>query len=167
VAHFDKAVPPGGEGKIKLTVRTEGYQGAVHKSAMVYTNDPVKKTIRLSLKGFVKVPILVSPRGVRLYGEEGQILTRIVEVRAELDKPLTLTPGHFNLTEKLTYSIEEMEKGKRFQIRFATIPGPPQSYSGFLRLKTNYPEKPEMTIQIKVRIQKRAEVQSPTDSTQQ
>ena len=167
MAHFDKAVPPGGEGKIKLTVRTAGYQGAVHKSAMVYTNDPAKKTIRLSLKGFVKVPILISPRRVRLYGEEGHILTRIVEVRAELDKPLTLTPGYFNLTEKLTYSIKELETGKKFQIRFATIPGPPQSYSGFLRLKTNYPEKPEMTIRIKVRIQKRAEVKSPTGSKQQ
>ena len=167
MAHFDGAVPPGGEGKIKLTVRTEGYQGAVHKSAMVYTNDPVKKTIRLSLKGFVKVPILVSPRRVRLYGKEGQILTRVVEVKAELDKALILTAGHFNLTEKLTYGIEEMEKGKRFQIRFATIPGPPQAYSGFLRLKTNYPEKPELTIRIKVRVQKKAEVKSPTDSKQQ
>ena len=167
MAHFDKAVPPGGEGKIKLTIRTKGYQGTIHKSATVYTNDPVKKTIRLSLKGFVKAPIIISPRQVRLYGKEGQILTRVVEVRAELDKPLILTPAHFSLTGKLTFSIEEIEEGKRFQIHFTTTPGSPQAYRGFLRLKTNYPEKPEMTIWIKVRIQKRAKAQIPTGSAQQ
>ena len=167
MAHFDRAVPPGGEGKIKLTIRTKGYQGTVHKSATVYTNDPVKKTIRLSLKGFVKVPIIVSPRQVRLYGNEGQILTRVVEVRAGLDEPLILTPAHFSLTGKLTYSIEEIEKGRRFQIRFTSNPGSPQAYRGFLRLKTNYHEKPELTIWIKVRFQKRAEVQKPTGSVQQ
>jgi hypothetical protein len=167
VAHFDRAVPPGGEGKIKLTIRTKGYQGTLHKSATVYTNDPVKKTIRLSLKGFVKVPIIVSPRQVRLYGQEGKILTRLVEVRAELDEPLILTPAQFSLTGKLNYSIEEIEQGKRFQIRFTTTPGSPQAYRGFLRLKTNYPEKPEITVWIKVRIQKRADAQKPTGSPQQ
>lgn len=167
MAHFDKAIPPGGEGKIRLTVRTTGYQGNLHKSARVYTNDPTKSVIRLSLKGFVKVPILLSPPRVRLYGKEGQSLTRIIEVRAELDKPLILTPGHFNLVEKLTYSIEEIEKGKKFQIRFTTTNSSPQSFRGFLKLNTNYPEKPEITIWIKVRIQKKAEVQRKPSSKQQ
>jgi len=167
VAHFDKAIPPGGEGKIRLTVRTTGYQGNIHKSARVYTNDPTKSIIRLSIKGFVKVPILVSPRQVRLYGKEGRSLTRAIEIKSELDKPLILTPGHFNLTEKLTYSIEEIEKGKRFQIRFTITDSSPQAFRGFLKLNTNYPEKPEITIWIKARIQKKAEVQRMPDSKQQ
>ncbi len=167
MANFDKAIPPGGEGKIRLTVRTRGYQGNIHKSARVYSNDPTKSIIRLSVKGFVKVPILVSPYRVRLYGKEGQSLTRIIEVSAELDKPLILTPGHFNLTEKLTYSIEEIEKGKRFKIRFTTTNSSPQSFRGFLKLNTNYPEKPEITVWIKVRIQKKAEAQRMSGSTHQ
>jgi hypothetical protein len=167
VPDFDKAIPPGGEGKIRLTVQTRGYQGNIHKSASVYTNDPAKSIIRLSLKGFVKVPILVSPPQVRLYGKEGQSLTRIIEVRSELDKPLILTPGHFDLTEKLTYSIEEIEKGKRFQIRFTTTNSSAQSFRGSLKLNTNYPEKPEITVWINVRIQKKAEGQRKPDSTHQ
>ena len=164
---FDKAIPPGGEGKISLTVRTRGYQGNIHKSARVYTNDPTKSIISLSVKGFVKVPILVSPPRVRLYGKEGQSLTRMIEVRAGLDKPLILTPGHFNLTEKLTYSIEEIEKGKRFQIRFTATHSSPQSFRGFLKLNTNYPEKPEITLWIKVRIQKKADAQKKRGAKQQ
>jgi hypothetical protein len=153
VAHFDKAVPPGGEGKIKLSVRTRGYQGAIEKSAKVYSNDPKNPLTRLSLKALVKVPIYLSSRYVYLYGKEGEAITRVVEVRAELDRPLTLTPYQFNLGEKLTYKIEEIEPGKRFQIRFKTIPISPQTYRGFLKLKTNYPEKPEITLWIRGRVQ--------------
>lgn len=111
--------------------------------------------MRISLRGIVKVPIKVMPRYVRLYGKEDQIITKTIEVSADLDKPLALTPAHFNLDEKVVYKIEEIEKGKKFNIRFKTLPSPPQAYRGFLRLKTNYPEKPELTIWIRVRIQRR------------
>lgn len=79
---------------------------------------------------------------------EGQSTTRVVDVRAELDRPLELTPTKFNLAEKLTYTIEEIEKGRHFQIRFTTLPGPPQTYRGYLKLKTNYPETPKITIRV-------------------
>jgi hypothetical protein len=163
VPDFDRVIPPGGEGKIKLTIRTKGYQGNIHKSARVYTNDRANSVIRLSVKGFVKVPILVSPRQIRLYGKEGQTLTGAVEVRAELDRPLTLTPSQYDLTEKVAYSIEETEKGKGFKIHFTTIASSPQVYRGVLKLKTNYPEKPEVTVWIKVRIQKKAKKPNQTD----
>ena len=39
MASFDKAIPPGGEGKITLSVDTRGYQGKIHKTARIFTND--------------------------------------------------------------------------------------------------------------------------------
>jgi hypothetical protein len=79
---------------------------------------------------------------------EGQRITRVVDVRAELDRPLELTLIRFNLAEKLTYTIEEIEEGRHFRIRFTAIPSPPQTYRGYLKLKTNYPETPKITIRI-------------------
>lgn len=38
--------------------------------------------------------------------------------------------------------------------RFTSIPGPAGTYRGVLRLKTNYPEKPEITIPIRARFRK-------------
>ena len=111
--------------------------------------------MKLSLRGFVKVLIKVTPTQARLNGRENQIITRIVKVEADLDKPLELTPIHFNLDKKVTYTIEEIEKGRKFNIHFTTVPSPPQAYRGFLKLKTNYAEKPELTIWIRVRIQKK------------
>jgi len=110
--------------------------------------------VALSVKAFVKVPIYLSHRYVNLRGTEDQSLTRVVEIKAGLDKPLTLTPSQFNLEGKVKYTIEEIEKGRRFKIRFTSIPGPPQTYRGFLKLKTDYSEKPEITIKIRGRFDK-------------
>lgn len=78
----------------------------------------------------------------------------MVEIKAGLDKPLALTPEEFNLEGKLTYRIEEIEKGRRFKIHFTSIPGSSQSFHGFLNLKTNYPEKPIINIRIRGRFLK-------------
>ena len=99
----------------------------------------------------MKPVITVSHRYVNLYGMEGESIAREVEIRAGLDKPLTLKPIQFNLEGRLTYAIGEIKKGRRFQIRFTSIPGPPQTYQGFLKLKTTYPEKPEIIIRIRGR----------------
>jgi hypothetical protein len=149
VADFDKAIPPGGEGKITLKIKTEGYQGTIRKSARVYSNDPARGTVRLNISAFVKTPIHLSPRYVHLYAKDEKSVTKVVEVRAELDKPLKLTPDKFNLADKVTYTLEEVEAGRKFQIQFTSLPGLDKAYRGSLTLKTNYPEKPEITLRIR------------------
>ena len=151
MAHFDRAIPPGGEGRITLTVKTKGYQGRISKSARVYTNDPHNTLLRIHLKGYVKVPVLVFPRYVQFVGKSDQVISKKVEVRSELDKPLELTPAFSNLEGKVSYQIQEIEAGRKFHILLKTIPGQHSSYRGFLRLKTNYPEKPEIFLQVRGR----------------
>jgi len=148
VASFDRTIPPGEEGKITLSIRTKGYRGTNYWITKVDTNDPKMKVVNLEVKAFIKAPIFLFPRYVALYGKEGQSITRVIEIRAGLDKPLILSPTGFNLEGKLTYTLEEIEKGRRFKIRFTSIPGPSQTYYGYLNLKTNYPEMPEITIRI-------------------
>ena len=146
MASFDTAVPPGGEGKITLKVKTEGYQGAVRKSARVTTNDPEKENVALVIKATVQVPIDVSSRYVYLYSSGDQPVRKTVDIKAELEKPLSLTVDEFTLQNKLKYDIETVEKGKVYRIRFTSIPDVKESFRGILKLKTNYPEKPEITL---------------------
>ncbi len=155
MAYFDRAVPPGGEGKIRLSVRTRGRQGKINRNVKVYSNDPAGSIVRLGITASVRPIIHITKPKIHLTGKEDQSVSRIVDIKAGLDMPLTLTAGKFNLSEKLTYTITEIEEGRIFQIRFTSIPGPPQTYRGFLKLKTNYPEKPEITLWIKGRFTKK------------
>jgi len=149
VAHFDRAIPPGGQGEITLQIDTKGYEGKIRKKAKVYTNDPRNKLEVLRIEAFVKAVISVSPKYVSLKGMADRKITKTVRVRAQEDKPLKLEPSHFNLSNKVDYRIEEVEAGREFRIHFTSIPGNAGIYRGFLKLKTNYPERPEITIRIK------------------
>lgn len=90
----------------------------------------------------------MTPKYVYMRGIEGQSITRVIQVRAGLDRPLTLIPAKFDLEERVRYKIEEVERGRRFKIHFTNIPGPHGSYRGTLELKTNYPERPVIRIPI-------------------
>ena len=105
---FDRGIPPGGRGKITLQVNTAGFQGPIDKSAKVSSNDPVNGQITLHLKALVKVPILLTPKYVYLSGISEKTVTRVVEFKAELDKPLEITPGEFNLGQKVNFNVEEV-----------------------------------------------------------
>lgn len=104
------------------------------------------KLERLEIKAFIKVPIYLSSSRIRLSGKEGDIISREVEISSGLDKDLVLTPSDFNLEDKLTYKLEEIEKGRKFKVYFKNITSKPESYRGFLKIKTNYPEKPLISI---------------------
>lgn len=151
-AEFDKAVPPGREGRIKLKIGTKGLQGEVVKTARVFTNDPGARMLLLKVKTRVNPAIFLSKYYVKLVGKEGKEIQQEVEVRAGLDKPLTLTPIKFTLDGKASYEIREVEKGRRFIILFRSESNSPRKYRGYLKLRTNYPEKPGITIRIRGRI---------------
>jgi hypothetical protein len=137
-------------GTISLTVNTRGYKGEIWKRAKVYSNDPRQKVAILNVRAIVKEPITFSPRLVSFKASRDAKLTKTVVVRAEADKPITLQPVRFNLEKHLAYRIEEVEPGTVFKIHFTTIPGPPGTYWGLLKLKTNHPEWSGISIQLKV-----------------
>jgi hypothetical protein len=148
VASFDRSIPPGGEGKITLILRIKNYEGVLNRTAKVYTNDPAEPVITLSLKASITAPISISPPYVSFYGIAGETLSLPVEIKAGLDKPLSLEPGKSNLEDKVTYRIEESEKGRRFTILFTNVPGPAETFRGYLNLKTNYDAKPLINIRV-------------------
>ena len=152
MASFDRIIPPGGEGKITLSVDTKRYNGNIRKTATVYTNDPEKAGLTLGIRAFVRAPISLKPSYARLYGKVNATITNSVEITAGLDKPLKLEPNRFSLEGKVTYRIKEIEEGRKFIVYFTNIPGSAGAYNGFLNLKTNYDEKPTITIRINVRI---------------
>jgi len=154
VARFDRTILPGGEGKITLRIKTKGYQGAISKSAKVYTNDPRKNIELLTINAFIKVPIYLSNRYVHLTGIADRKITKTIMVKANENKPLTLEQSSFSLSKTVAYRIKEVEAGRVFKIHFTSIPGSVGIYRGVLKLKTNYPEKPEIIILIRAKFQK-------------
>lgn len=90
--------------------------------------------------------IHMSPSYVILNLKAGETVSQVVTIRAGTDKPLELTPGEFSLEGKVTYTIEKFEEGREWDIEFTTLTDHAENFHGFLKLKTNYPERPDIAI---------------------
>lgn len=149
MASYDRSIPPGGEGKITLKLNTTGYEGKVRKAARVYTNDPKTPQEILVIDALVKTPIMVSDKMVFLQGTTQETIIRSIDIKGELNKPLKLEPVDYTLDKKVKFNIEEVTKGKHYRVTFTSIPNVGNYYQGLLKLRTSYPEKPELVIRVR------------------
>ncbi len=149
MASYDRSIPPGGEGKITLRLNTTGYEGKIRKAARVYTNDPKTPQEFLVMDALVKTPIMVSDKVVFLLGTTQETISKSIDIKGELNKPLKLEPVDYTLDKKVKFNIEEVTKGKQYRVTFTSIPNVGNYCQGLLRLKTSYPEKPELVIHVR------------------
>ncbi len=117
MARFDRTIPPGGEGKITLEVRTKGFQGKMHKKARVFSNAPKHPQVTIVLKGKVWVPIHVNPRYVRLRGTEDEEIEGVVRLRGEKKEPLIAKIASISIPDKVEVKLEETQKGRTYQLK--------------------------------------------------
>jgi hypothetical protein len=142
-----------------LRVKTRGYQGNILKRARVYTNEKGRGFETVSIKAFVNVPIYVTSRYVHLRGPADRKVVAMVTVRGDGTKHLALEESQFTLADEVAYRIEEVKAGKLFRLHFTRMPGNVGSHRGVLKLKTNYPEQPELTIWITAQYRRAARPQ--------
>jgi hypothetical protein len=83
---------------------------------------------------------------VLLQGTTHEAITGTVDIKGELDKPLKLEPVGYTLDRKVKFNIEEISRGKQYRVTFTSIPNVGNYYQGILKLRTSYPEKPELVI---------------------
>lgn len=158
MARYDRTIPPGGEGKITLEVKTKSYQGNVHKSARVFTNDPKHAQMTIGLKGKVWVPVRVSPHVVHLRGVEGEPVERLVSLEAQKKDPLEVKVASVSIPDKIDVAVKEVQKGRKFQVTVKNKVTTAANYNGSIKLSTNYPDKPEITVRVSANLRPVLEV---------
>jgi hypothetical protein len=129
----------------------------IEKTARVFSNDPRSNIEVLTLKANIRQSVQVSPASLMFQGQEGVAQTRSVDIVSMDEKPLDIKPGSFNLKDKMTYRIEEVQKGKLFRIYFTSLPEAAGIFNGVLVLMTNYDDTPEMRIPLNGNFQKNAD----------
>ncbi|MBF0203624.1 MAG: hypothetical protein HQK67_04735 [Desulfamplus sp.] len=90
-------MPPGGEGRIKISVDTSGHSGKIMAKAIsVHTNDSQNSSVKLKISGSVEDIVNISPRTVRLSGTVSQYI--------EIAMTVKITP-----VEKYPFSITSLQ----------------------------------------------------------
>jgi hypothetical protein len=162
VARFDRSIPPGGEGRITIELKTDDYQGKIARSANVFTNDPKKPRLTLGLKGNIWPPVLVTPRHAQLNGIVGDTVETVVYLQGQKKEPLTVQLGPISIPDKVEVGLKEAEKGRSYELNIRNKVRGEARYSGKIELTTNYPDRPKIQIKIQGNIRPPLEVRPKT-----
>ena len=147
-----------------MEIKTKNFSGPILKTARVYNNDPEKSVEILNIKAIIKIPIDFTPKKINLNGFQGDIITETLTITSQEEEAMEVEPVSFDLAEKIEYQIEEIEKGKVFKINFRNIPDLLGYFKGTMKLKTNYPDKPEIFIPVRANFRKKETVSENTDT---
>jgi hypothetical protein len=148
VAHFDRAIPPGGEGKVTLTINLKNFQGSVRKSATIVSNDPQNPLITLNIHGAVRPHIEIRPANlVQFRGTQERPLEKSVDL-ITTSHPFKILRIENTLGEKIAYQMETIVKERHYRIKIMNRQKM-ESYSGMIKCYTNHPQKPEIQILIR------------------
>ena len=145
IARFDRAIPPGAEGKVTLEVNLKGFQGYVKKTATVLSDDPANPRLVLAVEGTVKPLIEVLPeKTVYFQGMPGDIAEKTIDL-ITTSKPFHIRKIEDDLDKKAGYRLETVEDGKHYRLTVSnkTLQG---NYRGSITLFTDFAEKPELTV---------------------
>lgn len=148
MAHFDKAIPPGGEGKISLKLNLKGYQGTVKKTATVFSNDPARSRTVLTMQGTVKALIEVRPTSsVSFRGLSDQIQESTIDIIAATPQQFHISKTESTLDQRVKYELETVEEGKHYRLKISNLLKQ-GNYNGVIKLYTDLPQKSEIPIRV-------------------
>ena len=152
MAHFDRAIPPGGEGKITLTVDMTGYDGPVKKVTKVTTNDPENPSFTLTVRANVKQMVQVQPgRTISFRGTPDQTKEAVIELIAT-GPPFQISKMESNLDGKIRYELQTITPGQHYQVKVNNL-AKEGNYSGYLILTSDLPRGKIPTIRVSGRIE--------------
>ncbi len=149
MARFDRVIPPGGTGSVILTVDTERILGEFEKKATVWSNDPERKSIVLEVIGEVRPYISVEPGSyVSLWGPEGKVPPSHLDIINNSEKPMEIESIHHDndLKERIIWRLEVVKPGFAYRLEIEDVSDGSGEYTGHLVIRTNHPEKPELSV---------------------
>jgi hypothetical protein len=134
----------------------------MHKTATVKTNDPRRPQMMIGLSGNIWVPIAVHPRYGNLKGVLDDVVERKIFLEAKKEEPLQVELVSVSIPDKIDVILKEEEPGRKYQIMVKNKAQGIASYNGFITLKTNYVEKPELKVRITGNIRPTVEARPKT-----
>ena len=150
VAEYDKVIPPGGKGRVKMVVETDAFGGGIAKSVSVFTNDPGNPRLNLVVKALIREPVVARPGYARFMTVQGQRADASVQTVSATDgTPIEVlsvkSPYPF---VKAAHSRNEGDEGGWRVELSLDQDAPVGSMADYVLVTTNHPEQAEVKIAV-------------------
>ncbi len=158
---YDKVIPPGEEGKIKIKLATKGYGGnTLTKSVRVNTNDPNHSNVELRISGEVKALADIIPKSVFLNGRAADNLSQVVKIIPDPKEPLKILKVTALNGTDFQYSLKEIENpgGRFYELTIENTRKTPGRYFDTISMITDRSDQAPLTIYVRGFIKSDTEV---------
>jgi hypothetical protein len=159
---YDKVIPPGEEGKIKIKVVTKGYGGnKLSKAVRVNTNDPNNSSIELVLSGNVKALASIIPKSVYLSGKVGENLSQIVKIIPEAQESFKILKVTALSGADIRHTLQEINNAGNtfYELTIENTRQTPGRYFDTISLITDRSDQTPLSIYVRGNIKADAEAQ--------
>ena len=152
---FDREIQPGGQGIIKIKVKTDGYGGrTLKKKIKVLTDDLAMPTLYLTIQGAVEKVVDITPKSLVFQGDCGTVMEKTITIIPIPKYPLNVLSLKFKTGKYMTGTLEKTQiNGKQaYKVIVKTKKEAAGNFYDKVTLKTDSRVKPIINVWVKVRL---------------
>ena len=148
-ADSDRRIPPGGQGRITLTIAPYSVLRQFTKKTKVSFNDPDQSQVVLTLKGYGNPFIEIQPSHiVRLRGKPGEELTGQVRFTSHLPEPWEIKEFKTNIPQFIDVTVKAVEPGRVYVVEVRNKRQESGNYAGVIDLYTTSAKRPRLIMRV-------------------
>lgn len=146
-----RLIPAGGEGTIRVEVKTAGYAGReIRETVVVHTNDPQHPVFELMVTGRVEAFADIQPKTVSLRAKAGETVSAVARIIPRPERPFAIRnlravngrDIRFELTQKVGPA------GKLYEITIFNTRREPGRIADMVVIETDHPERPALQVMV-------------------
>ena len=148
-ADSDRRIPPGEEGRIKLTIAPYSVMRQFAKKTKVFFNDPDHREVVLSMKGYGKPFIEIQPSHIiRFRGKPGEELRDQVRFTSHLPGNFEIKSFKTNIPQYIDVNVRAEQPGKIYVVEVRNKRQEAGNYAGVIELPTTSRQRPRLIMRV-------------------
>lgn len=145
----DRRIPPGGVGRIQLTIEPYSVLRQFAKKTTLFLNDPANPAIVLTMQGYGKPFIEIIPNHiVRLEGKPGEEIRKQVRFVSHLKEPWEIKEVRTNIPQEINIKVIPEQPGRIYVVEVSNKKRDAGNFSGNIELFTTSEKRPRMIMRV-------------------
>jgi hypothetical protein len=148
-ADSDRRIPPGGQGRITLTIAPYSVLRQFAKKSKVFLNDPEHPQVVLTMRGYGKPFIEIQPSHIiRFRGKPGEELRSQVRFTSHLPVSWEIKEIKTNIPQFIDVTVKPEEPGRIYVVEVRNKRQDAGNYAGVIELFTSSEKRPRMIMRV-------------------
>ena len=148
-ADSDRRIPPGGQGRITLTIAPYSVLRQFTKKTKVVFNDPDHPQVVLTLQGYGQPFIEIQPSHIiRFRGKPEDDLRSQVRFTSHLPGNFEITEFKTNILQFIDVTVKAEEPGRIYVVEVRNKRQEAGNYAGVIELSTTSPKRPRLIMRV-------------------